>query len=256
MDALREFFWSARLAQWAPFAGVRAVVRVHRGAIAALLGGWLAAYLVVKGFSERASIESGSFWRLLMPAWPAYLLLFASIPLLVPTLARRLGERVQAPATNHVRPRWVLVALGVTALVPVVAVAASSRLEPPTPTVVQEFPSGNILTPIDEAIEVNVEDVDGGKRLTWTSPITRADVYYRVYRSDGPDSVLCALSSDAAWSCYLRAAVIETTREREYVDTSPPEGSYTYRIGIGTNWLDDPNLGDVFVFSPPVPALP
>ena len=30
MDSLREFFWSARLAQWAPFAGLLAVVRVRR----------------------------------------------------------------------------------------------------------------------------------------------------------------------------------------------------------------------------------
>ena len=32
MNYLREFFWSARLAQWAPFAGLIAVVRVRRGA--------------------------------------------------------------------------------------------------------------------------------------------------------------------------------------------------------------------------------
>ena len=102
MGQLREFFWSARLAQWAPVAGLIAVLRLRHGAIAALLGGWLAAFLVVKGFSERATIESGSFWRLLMPAWPAYLLLFAAIPLLVPTLARRLGDRVK-PATSASR---------------------------------------------------------------------------------------------------------------------------------------------------------
>ena len=35
MDQLREFFWSARLAQWAPIAGLVAVLRVRRGAIAA-----------------------------------------------------------------------------------------------------------------------------------------------------------------------------------------------------------------------------
>src|SRR5262249_54789890 len=72
MDQLREFFWSPRLVQWAPFAGVLAVAR-RSFPLAALLGGWLGAFLVVKGFSEFASIESGSFWRLLMPAWPAYL---------------------------------------------------------------------------------------------------------------------------------------------------------------------------------------
>ena len=95
MDQLREFFWSARVAQWAPFAGLLAVLRVRRWPIAALLAGWLGAFLVVKGFSPRADIQANTFWRLLMPAWPAYLLLFASIPLLVPTLARRLGDRVR-----------------------------------------------------------------------------------------------------------------------------------------------------------------
>ena len=95
MDQLREFFWSARLVQWAPFAGLIAVLKMRRWPIAAMLAGWLGAFLVVKGFSTRADIQANTFWRLLMPAWPAYLLLFASIPLLVPTLARRLGDRVR-----------------------------------------------------------------------------------------------------------------------------------------------------------------
>ena len=51
MAELREFFWSARLAQWAPFAGLLAVISVRKGAVAALLAGWLGAFLVVKGFS-------------------------------------------------------------------------------------------------------------------------------------------------------------------------------------------------------------
>jgi hypothetical protein len=66
--------------------------------------------------------------------------------------------------------------------------------------------------------------------------------------------VQCQLSSSAAWACYLRATAIATTRDTEYVDTSAPEGPATYRVGIGTNWLSDPALGDIFVFSPPVVA--
>ena len=254
MGALREFFWSARLAQWAPFAGVLAVVRVRRGAIAALLAGWLGAYLVVKGFSERASIESGSFWRLLMPAWPAYLLLLASIPLLVPTFPRRLGERVRAPALRPVGRRSVLVAVVLAAVLPAVATAVSSRQEPPTPTVVQEFPSGNILTPVDEGIDVTTARVGAAQKVTWTTGSWRGDVFYRVYRTDGAgDDVQCALSSGRAWSCYLRTKPIAATREKEFVDESPPAG-VTYRIGVGTNWLDDPALGDVFAISPPAPS--
>jgi hypothetical protein len=191
----------------------------------------------------------------MMPAWPAYLVLFASIPLLVPTLARRLGDRVRPTATRRVAPRWVVVALVLTAIVPAVATAASSRIEPPTPAIVQEFPSGNILTPVDDAVDVSVAEADGGHRITWSSPISRSNVYYRVYRSEGPEDVQCAVTAGVAWSCYLRATPIATTRGREFVDTSAPEGGdYSYRVGIATNWLDDTSLGDVFVFSPPVPA--
>jgi hypothetical protein len=254
MDALREFFWSARLAQWAPFAGVLAVLRVRRTPVAALLAGWLGAYLVVKGFSPRASIEAASFWRLLMPAWPAYLLLFSSIPLLVPTLVRRLGDRARPPAARPIRPRWVVLAAIVTVAVPAVATAAASRIEPPTPAVVQEFSSGNILTPVDEDIHVQAQRVGSGQRITWTSGSWHAKVFYKVYRSERPGSdVQCALSSGVSWACYLRTKVIQTTAGSSYTDPSPPAGSI-YRIGVGTNWLDDPNLGDVFAISPPAPA--
>jgi hypothetical protein len=137
MDQLREFFWSARLAQWAPIAGLIAVLRVRRHAIAALLAGWLAAFLVVKGFSPRADIQANTFWRLLMPAWPAYLILFASIPLLIPTLARRLGDRLHPPQTSAIAPRWIVVAAIACVALPAAALAASSPAEPPTPAVLQ-----------------------------------------------------------------------------------------------------------------------
>ncbi len=256
MDELREFFWSARLAQWAPFAGLLAVLRVRRGAIGALLGGWLAAFVVVKGFSPRASIEANTFWRLLLPAWPAYLLLFASIPLLVPTLPRRLGERVQPRASGTpARWRWIAVAASLTVALPAVAIAASSPLEPPTPEVVQDFPGSNILTPVDGSIRVSVAREGTGNRVTWEDDTSwRADVFYRVYRSDEPGEDLdCRISGSTAWYCYVRATPIGTTRDTVFVDAAAPERA-TYRIGVGTNWIDDPEAGDVFVFSPPAVA--
>jgi hypothetical protein len=256
MNELREFFWSARLAQWAPLAGLLAVVRVRRGAIAALLGGWLAAFIVVKGFSPRASIEANTFWRLLLPAWPAYLLLFASIPLLVPTLARRLGDRV-SPATSQARVSWWWIAVvgGLTVAVPAAAIAASRPAEPPTPAIVQDFPGSNILTPVDDAIRVDVEPEGSGRRITWTDDTDwRADVFYRVYRFDEPGEDLeCQVSGSTAWYCLVRSTPIGTTRDTTFVDPSAPPRA-TYRIGVGTNWADDPEAGDVFVFSPPVAA--
>ena len=257
MDQLREFFWSARLVQWAPFAGLVAVLRVRRGAIAALLGGWLAAFILVKGFSIRADIQANTFWRLLMPAWPAYLLLFASIPLLVPTLARRLGERIRPPESGSVSLRWIGVVAVVTVVIPAVTIVASTPLEPPpTQAVVQgDFAEGNILTPVDSSVELEVVQAGADRRLTWTSGGPwRADVFYRVYRHDGTgEDTECLRSAGVAWYCLLRSEPIATTRDLTFVDASAP-ATATYRVGVGTNWVDDPDEGDVFAFSLPVAA--
>lgn len=256
MDELREFFWSARLAQWAPIAGLLALLSLRRGAIAALLAGWLAAFLVVKGFSPRATIESGSFWRLLMPAWPAYLLLVAAIPLLVPTAARRLGSRV-APATvpSQVRLRWIAVTATTTVALPALAIAVSTPLgQTQQQTVVQDFEGGNILTPVDDAVSLTIDGDQPARRLTWTSGGPwRADVFYRVYRIAGTDDTTCLLSGGVAWYCLLDSEPIATTRDLSFVDESPPPVA-TYRVGVGTNWANDPAFGDVFAFSLPVTA--
>jgi hypothetical protein len=254
MDQLREFFWSARLAQWAPLAGLVAVVRVHRTPVAALLAGWLGAFILVKGFSDRADIQANTFWRLLMPAWPAYLLLFASIPLLVPRLAARLGRRLETPAHSRIAPRWVVVAVVVTLVVPALATAASSQLQPPSPpALVQDLGSSTILTPIDPGISVEAAPEGSGNALRWSSDASwRAKVFYRVYRSDGTGAdTLCVTAANVAWNCYLKGQPIATTRDLAFVDPSPPPRA-TYRVGVGTNWADDPEQGDVFAVSPAV----
>jgi hypothetical protein len=253
MDQLREFFWSPRLAQWAPFAGLLAVVRVRRGAIAALLAGWLGAFILVKGFNENADIQANTFWRLLMPAWPAYLLLFASIPLLVPTLARRLGPRLTAPADHSVRWRWVVVVLVLTVLLPAAATAASSRIAPPTPAIVPGAAHGEILTPVDKRIALTAERVGNELRLSWTDVPRGAEVFYRVYHTASDEDLSCSATNDVAWVCFFYGELLETTRDQTFVVASPEPGA-TYRIGVGTNWANDPDLGDVIAFSPPVRA--
>ena len=253
MNELREFFWSARVAQWVPVAGLIAVLRVRRGAVAALVAGWLAAFLVVKGFSPRATIESGSFWRLLMPAWPAYLLLLAAIPLLVPTLARRLGDRLLAPPARPVAPRWVAIAAVLSLVVPATVIAASSPLAGPYDALTQDDAGNFILTSVDESVELRVERGQDGNRLTWNDGPWRAGVFYRVYRSEGEDVECENTDGHPAQSCYFSGTLLESVREREYLDGGAPSGA-TYRIGVGTNWIDDPAFGDVFAFSPAVVA--
>ena len=254
MDYMREFFFSARVAQWAPIAGLIAVLRVRRGAIAALLAGWLAAFLVVKGFSPRADIQANSFWRLLMPAWPAYLLLFAAIPLLVPTFMRRLGERMRSPSSQPVALRWLAVVAVLTVLMPAAAIAVSTPLEGPSHALTQDDAGNFILTSVDESVELRVERGPEGNRLTWDDGPWRAGVFYRVYRSVGEDVECENTDGHPAQSCYFSGTLLESVGEREFLDTDAPPDA-TYRIGVGTNWVDDPAFGDVFAFSPAaVPA--
>jgi hypothetical protein len=261
MNELREFFWSARLVQWAPIAGLIAVLRVRRGAIAALLAGWLGAFLLVKGFSTRASIEANTFWRLLMPAWPAYVLLLASVPLLVPTIARRLGDRLRPPAARALRARWVAAVAVVTVLVPAAAFAAASPTDRPERGVFQYDVENFILTSVDNDVALTAERSGAGVELSWTSGGPwRGEVFYRVFRGDVPEPDRdwdCERSDGAtAYYCYLRSVPIATTRETTFVDPAPPPGGATYRIGIGANWVNDEQEGDIFAFSPPASVGP
>ena len=90
MAGLREYFWSHRVLQWIPLAGVIAVAR--RSLPSALaLGAWLGGYVLFVGAQAEMGLDEGEFFEALLPAFPAYVLLAAALPLLVPTLAARLG---------------------------------------------------------------------------------------------------------------------------------------------------------------------
>ena len=90
MAGLREYFWSQRVLQWLPIAG--AIGYARRSVPLALgLGGWLGGYVAFRASRTGVGFEDGEFFRVLLPALPAYILLAAAIPLLVPTLAARLG---------------------------------------------------------------------------------------------------------------------------------------------------------------------
>ncbi len=85
--------------QWLPLAGVVGVAR-RSVPLAILLGGWFGMYLAVVATRAGTSFADGELFRVLLPALPAYVLLAAALPLLVPTLATRLGplaRPVEAP---------------------------------------------------------------------------------------------------------------------------------------------------------------
>ena len=119
MAAMREFTWSNRTLQWLPVAGAIGMFRLLRPA-AVLMAGWVAVPAVF-WVATNPPFAGGRIFIELIPAWPAYAILVAAIPALVPTLLTRLGPRVErdageAPAVP--RP----VAIAIAALVGLAAV--------------------------------------------------------------------------------------------------------------------------------------
>jgi hypothetical protein len=243
---LREHFWAARIIEWLPLAGfVALLLRSLRGVL--LIGTWFAVYLVVKGTYILASLDDASFFRLLMPSFPAYVILAASVVLLVPGVR----ARSESPAPLLTRKRVTMsVALGalVFAAAPLAVIAATPRLSDGGQTAAQ---LGISLIPVSRAVALEGTREPDGVHLSWQPRTSRGGkVFYRVFRAPGRDLSCGGRLNGAAEDCRLYTEEVGTTRGTEFVD-HPPRGDWTYRIGVSANWLNDPKLGDVYLISRP-----
>jgi hypothetical protein len=73
-----------------------------------------------------------------------------------------------------------------------------------------------------------------------------------VLRSTGPGGgVTCAHVSDASVDCRLDVQNSIPTRSTSLVD-HPGRGTWSYRVAVSANWLNNDRLGDVYVLSEPV----
>jgi hypothetical protein len=262
MSGIREFTWSARILQFLPLAGAIAVARRSLAASGLLLG-WLVGYVVVKGAADVATVESGSYWRLIMPALPAFVLLSASVPLLVPAFLDRMGPRL-APLPGGRPARGATIGVvAFLAIVPLAVILASHPVyvarapDVPGAYVIPQLVVDEIGVPEDkDVIDLEVRRVGEANELTWMDSTTRARTFYRVYRasqSRGFSEMVCDLRSIDR--CDLRAETLVTTRAHRYLDRNPPPDAI-YRIGVAANWLDETDRGDVFAISPPAAPPP
>jgi hypothetical protein len=256
----REYFWSARLLQFLPLAGVLAVAR-RSLPLAAFLGVWLGTFFLVKGSSQAVNVETGSFWRLLMPAWPAYFLLGASLPLLVPRVGAALAERFHDPLRPLRRGRRAIVAASVAALaIPALAFAV---LPPDDTRRAAQIQLRSLFLPIDPTFRIaGAAREEGELELTWAEPEgMRARPFYVLLRSPSrylfpptggtvERGVLCR-EPGGAIRCTLEMDEVVRTRARLYRDR-PPRGQWTYRVGVAANWVDDMEQGDIVLLSEPI----
>ena len=250
---LREFFWNTRLLQFLPLFGLVAVLRRSVPA-AALLGGWFAAFFVIKGSNQYATVDSGSFFRFLLPALPAYFLLAAAIPLLVPVLggrAVRAGARTRS-LLQFRRPRLVV---GVTALALAVAPALLFLTAPHLPgrQAAKYFQNGTYI-PLGGQLSVTpTVTPEFAVKLSWPSVARRGvAVRYRVLRTD-VDPVACNPVAGGTLDCSIAPVMTDAglTRGLTFTD-EPGVGRWWYTVGMVANWLDDPTKGDVLLASKPV----
>ena len=247
LGGLREHFWVARLLEWLPVAGSIALLARSRRAFL-LIGSWFFVFLLAKGTYIPASLDDASFFRILMPAFPAYLLLAAAIVLLVPGVHARPAR--PAPLLDG---RRLTIAFGASVLVfaalPLAVIAATPRLHDSGRLAVR---LGDNLLPVASAVGLAASTDGGVVHLEWQPRSSSgASVFYRVFRAKDTLDVGCAgrlrNSSD---NCQLSSGEVGSVRTTSF-DDKPGAGTWTYRIGVSANWLNDLRLGDVYVLSPP-----
>jgi hypothetical protein len=243
---LREQLWSDRILEFLVIAGLVALILRSRRA-ALFVGVWFTVFFLLKGTYVNARVEDGSFWRLAMPAFPAFVVLVAAVPLLVPGMRARTGalHAWRVPRRLVVAVFAVLVAF--LSLFPIALVAATKPIRAPRPSA---FEINSILVPQSSAIRLHAQASHGVVRLDWTAPRPSAGaVLSTVYRTKSPVDVLCGPVHNAPDLCQLYSQKLGTTRASQLVDTPGP-GTWTYRVGTTANWLNDLELGDVYVVGP------
>jgi hypothetical protein len=252
VDLLRQHFWSGRLLVFFVIAGIIALWRL-RPAVALLVGGWFLAFAFVKGMDPSATIQDGSLLRLMIGSIPAWVLLLATLPLLVPGALRRVPrpEPPQAWGTPRLRLTAVIAALVLFALVPV-GFAATTR--PVLGTTGSTFTNTASLfneeagpIPVESALRLKA--LVHGRRISlfWQSQGKASASYvYEVVRTPiATSNRLFALTYSRTWIVGTATRFVQVVPQAERDD-------YYYRVLEVASWSGDPVQGDGYVASNPV----
>jgi hypothetical protein len=206
-------------------------------------GTWIAAYVLLAGQYRAPAGDGLALWHVWMPAFPAYCMLMASLPLLWPGADRRLA--VPYPY----RPRRlvpVAVPALVAAIVPLAAVAALPVLQ--STHVAAEVKATHEFVPLDRGSRARARVAAGRVTLTWNTVSAPATVTYTVYRS--PGSVRCS-DRRGATRCVLEMSRLATTHSSTFSER-PPKGVYTYRVALTANSLRNKLPGSTILIGLPV----
>jgi hypothetical protein len=250
--AIKEHFWSLRVVEWLVIAGLIALAR--RSLTAALVvGGWFAAFVVTKATYPQASIDDASVFRVMMPSYPAFILLLASLVYLFPGRHRARFDNPEprsARAPGRRRLALLGAAAAVFALYPLALVAAASPMRGPKPNAYEAF---GLLRSVDPALRLT-STVSGERvQLRWQDPEpSAARAFYRIWRTKEQNGgATCTPVPNAADNCQLAMDDLGAQENGRFLD-KPGPGTWTYRLGFAANWENSPLYGDIFSFGPPL----
>lgn len=247
LDGFREFTWSQRVVYWTTIGGLAGLLR--RSPVAGVLvGAWLAVFLVAKGSYPSANFAIGGFLTHLVPAFPAYFLLVASLPFLLPFYGRR-GRRPSPGFSGSRLPAVVCGVLGVITLAGVLVVIVLPTSARATTADVPGF----FLVPLD-TFHLDARVVGDSVRLRWPSAGPGGtEARYAVLRTPAGESQ-CVRIPGSSGACTLNADVVGSVPGTVLTAVDrPPAGTWTYRIAQSVS-ADSAHRGDsdFIVLSTPV----
>ena len=200
----------------------------------------------MKGSYVNANVADGSFFRILMPCYPAFLLLIAAVPLLLPHLPEKQRSFRPAFATPRPRTRWSLLgaAVLVSSIAPLAAFAASDPRGGLDPVTVDAT-----FMPVPANIDLGLSASVHGRRVTlvWRhEEPAGGPVFFRVRR--GRSNGFTCPAAPGAKLCKVVLPEVGVSGVNRFVDT-PGKGVWFYRIMIAANWHHDPQYGDPYLVS-------
>lgn len=239
---LQSASWSPRVLEWIAVAGFVALLK--RSPVKSLFfGTWLAAYVLLGGVYRAHYADSVTFWHVWMPAFPAFCVLMASLPLLWPGADRRLALPFPYRPRRLI-PLAVPAVLG--AIVPLAVVAALPVLH--DSHVATEVKATHEFVPLDRGPRASADVSAGRVTLSWTTVDTPAKVTYTVYRTPVP--IHCS-DARGATRCGFELTRLATTNATTFSER-PPKGVYSYRVALTANYLKNKLPGSTILIGPPV----
>jgi hypothetical protein len=249
VQALQEVFWSVRLLEFLLIAGVIALL-VRGRSRGLFVVTWFLAIALTKGASSFASVFDTSLYRYLLPAWPAWVLIVASVVFLWPrgttSRARATSRTIVAEWPAPPRRSLLIASLVVLGVMPMALALGATR----TPNVtIAQVNTGSLVPIVDLGLTAK-QTGPHTVQLEWHRTKTRnASAVYRVF--SGPTDG-CVVTTDGTPRCHFHMPNMSWT-SAVTAESHAPLGRVFYRVAVAAGWRFDPNSqGDLLLLSRPV----